>query len=324
MEIKPSIVQNSRKSHLHSDTSRNIGSVLSPYTYDYGKSSVKLVEMERETTSTQHMLNAQKSNYGNHMPYYDNAKNTMKQTTIGLTDTSRNILPTVVNGQSNTGLTTWSPKDTQKQTTIFNNYSRPINKKDGMAYIVANFNAKTTNKETTIQNNYINHANDINKDHMVYSTFQDPQKIRYQIHAEDYKGHGSRYINETEIRNQYYNANISDTKEQFISKNDSQVHRGTNSSLGKINAGYIGDIKSTDNLLFKERPNYRIATNIGNISNNIPSISQIGEQTEQRIDYSQIDRFNNNTLLHHNRFDSDVITQQLAQNPFYNIKRKLN
>jgi hypothetical protein len=328
-EIKPSIVQSAKRTQLPSDNSRNIGSLnTTSYIYDYGRSAVKLTELERNTTSQQHILNINKSCIGSQLTPFDDARVTVKQTVVGLTDTNRNYRPWVISGADNTGLTNWDPKSTQKESTIYNNYIRPITKNDGMGYAVANYDARATIKQTTLNENHLNQASGYNKNQMDYSSSQDPQKIRYAVHAENYKGPSVYFKSDSENRDQYFNADISIDKEQLIYKAPGQEFRGTNSHIGKIHAGnaLIGDIKSTDNMLFKERFNNQSQRNIGNINNIIPNSIQIGTSTKTSLHnlYSQMDVFNSDDpTTQHNRFNSDLITQQLSQNPWYNIKKNV-
>lgn len=324
--LKPSVIQNARRTQLRSDNSRNIGS-LTNHVNDYGRSSVKLTELERNSTSQQHILNIQQSGVGGPMEYFDNAKVTVKETVVGLSDTNLNYRPIVISGADNTGLTSWDPKSTQKESTIYNNYTRPASKNDGMGYAVANYDARATIKQTTLNENYLNQASGYNKEQMNYTAFQDPQKIRYAVHAENYMG-SSAFTNENENRDQYFNANITIDKEQLVYKAPGQEFRGTNSHMGKIAAGegLIGEIKSNDNLLFKEQQNYRHADNVGNINSILPSIELLGTSTKTSLHnlYSQIDTFNSqNPSAQNNRFNSDLITQQLSQNPWYNLKRNV-
>ena len=257
-EIKPSIIQSAKRTQLPSDNSRNIGSLnTTSYIYDYGRSAVKLTELERNTTSQQHILNINKSGIGSQLTPFDDARVTVKQTVVGLTDTNRNYRPGVI--YYNTGLTNWDPKSTQKESTIYNNYTRPITKNGGMGYVVTNYDARATIKQTTLNENHLNQVSGYNKNQMDYSSSQDPQKIRYAVHAENYKGPSVYFKSDSENRDQYFNAGISIDKEQLIYKAPGQEFRGTNSHIGKIHAGngLIGEIKSNDNLLFKEQQNYR-------------------------------------------------------------------
>lgn len=313
----PSLVQKSTRHNLTNDVVRNVGSLLTPYSYDYGRSGINLTEMERESTSTQHVLNINQSAFGTQMAYNDSAKNTMKQTTIELTDNLRNYAPFVINGEANTGLTDWMPKNTQKESTVTNDYTRPITQNDGMGYVIANPEAKTTHKESTLNINHFNNVHGANKESMVYSTYQDPQKVRYATHLTDYNGPGNYAVNMYENRSKYDNAEICDKKEKTL-KDDRP--NGRNAAIGKIHAGQnlIGEIKCTDNLLFKEREHNRGFDNISNINNVIPSITQFGTITKC---YDNTHDLFNITNSEYNRFNGDIITEQLKNNPYYNLKR---
>lgn len=324
-EVNPSIVQNAKRTQLPSDSNRNMGSLnISSNVYDYGRSSVKLTELERNTSSQQHVLNIQQSGVGSQMSYFDDAKITVKETIVGLSDTNRNYTPFVINGSNNTGFTSWNPKNTQKESTIHNNYTRPITKNDGMGYVVANYDAKSTIKQTTLNKNHLNQASYYISNPEDYAGSKDPQKVRYAVHAEDYKGPSVYYTNDHENRDQFFNANISIDKEQLVHKDPGQEFRGANSNIGKIHAGdgLIGEIKSNDNMLFKERVNNQSQRNVGNINSILPSSELLGTTTQFGFSNSQIDVFNSQkTNSANNRFNSDLITQQLSQNPWYNLKR---
>lgn len=314
-----SIAQSPKRMQLPSDTSRNIISNLNKKQFDYGRSSINSVELERDTTSQQHSLNVNKSTAGTPMSYSDLARKTMKQTTVqrNTNDTSRNM-NTSTKLDSHTGMTTWDPKTTQKETLLFEHKGQ-INKKDGMGYVVANYDAQTTNKETTLNTDYIPQANSNNKSSTVQSTFKNPQKVRYAVHAEDYKGSGGFYTSQAENREQFKNANISNTKEQSIIIKDEETYRGTNSSMGKIQNNSIGTVKIKDNMLLKEQDNTHVQ-NKDNISNIIPNQELLGANTKQSNQLSQYDNFNENNKERGNRFNAIDIQNQLKNNPLYNLK----
>ena len=324
--MQPSIAQKAKKIQLANDTTRNINSNLNPNVYDYGRSATTAYPMERETTSRFHTINVNRSGLGNQVAYRDVARNTLKETTVGLTSTSRNVVPFVLSGDSNTGMTNWDPKSNQKESLVNHKYQGQANKKDGMGYVVANYDAQTTIKETSLNTDYIGNASDtFRNDSMVYSTFQNPQKIRYAVHAENYNGPSVYFSGQPENRQKYDNADISINKEQTIIIEPEQIYRARNSSLGVLPVGenLVGEIKSNDNLLFKERPNY-INGYIGNINNNVSSLAQFGDNTTIGFYHqnSQKDVFSNvNPMTEHNRFISDIIDNQLSTNPWYNIKR---
>lgn len=310
-----SLLQESKRNqfNVRSNTKRNLTGSSS--TNDYGKESMNPPSVERESTSKFHTLNVNQSAKGNILTLQDNAKNTIKETTVELVDSGRNILSTVFNADSNTGLTQWDPKTTNKQTLMYETKGQ-ANKKDGMGYVVANYDAKVTNKQTT-HSEYSGTANSINKDNMIYSTYKNPIKVRNAVHINDYKGTGIIPVSDAENRDKYYNANISIIKESTLK---GERPSGTNSSLGKISSGegLVGTIKSNDNLLLKEKVNTR-QENINNINNNIPTTNQLGVSTNQKK-HTQNDLFSSNINDRNNRYNGDLITKQLSQNPYYNLK----
>lgn len=313
-----SLLQDTKRNQLTSDTMRNANSVNSPYVYDYGKSSVNHPELERDTTSKFHSLNVNQSRSGNIIGHQDNARNTLKETTVELVEPYRNVKSGVIKIDSNTGITSWKPKITGKETLIFEHKGQ-ANKKDGMGYTVSNYDAKTTHKESTLNIDYNGHASGVNKDSMVYSTYDDPIKVRNALHTENYQGPGINTIADAENREKYYNAEISVIKEKAL---QGERTRGTNSAFGKLASGHnlVGDIKTNDNLLLKESTNTRVE-NTSNISNNIPNV--IGDLTQQNFhnQTSQKDTFSSDVSAKNNRFNADLISSQLNQNPFYNLKK---
>ena len=150
----------------------------------------------------------------------------------------------------------------------------------------------------------------------------DPIKVRNAVHAKDYQGGGSRQITQNaENRDKYLNAEITERKEKTL---EGEHPRGKNSSLSNISVGKgsYGDITSRENTIFKELEN-KHTQNINNISNSIPSITQFGLNTQNfHGQDSQVDVFNTNTSTELNRFNSDLISEQLSKNPFYNLKNQ--
>jgi hypothetical protein len=309
-----SLLQSSKRNQLDSGGVRNANSLNSPYTHDYGKSSMNPPTLERESTSQFHTININQSAKGSVLAKQDHAKNTLKETLVGLSDTKRNIKSNV-NVDSNTGLTSHLPKTTHKETALYEHKGQ-ANKKDGMGYVVTNYDAKTTNKETT-HTDYSGHASGSNKNSTVYSTYDDPIKMRNGIHVKDYMGPSITSVGDAENRDKYYNAEISIFKENALL---GERPSGSNSALGK-NASdhtFVGEIKSNDNLLLKERYNVR-AENINNICNNIPTTNILGSFTKQGFEENEI--FSTDKNNRNNRFNADLINEQLSNNPFYNLKR---
>jgi len=301
-----SLFQNPRRNQLDSDTQRNLGSKI-PGVNDYGKKSINLLELERDTTNDQHTLNINKSSSGQRIGIQDDLKETIKETLLEKQDNSGNIK---TNLKGDSGMTDYTFKTTNKETLVEKNgkYNGHANKKDGMGYNVVNAFAKTTNKEITSDYSYSGHANDANKNSMVYSTFENPEKVRNAVHVENYKGSGNHHTSAAENRIRYKNAEISELKEKLL---QGQRPNGRTSSLGVVanSKASLGQIKVTDNMLLKEKSKKRIE-NL-NFTNNIPSKNLLGQQQE---------KYNKHSETQNNRINSNDVSMQLSSNPFFNLK----
>lgn len=300
-----SIFQNPKSNQLLTDTNRNLSSVTSNNVNDYGKKSINLPELERETTSTLHSLNANKSSVGHQSRIQDNMKGTVKETLLGKHDNSGNIRSNMRTKSGDTGITNYKGKITNKETLIDNTYNGHVNKKDGMGYNVVNVSAKTTNKELTSDNSYSGHVNDINKNGMVYSTFDNPEKVRNALHTTNYKGPANTNTSAAENRVKYNNAETTDTKETLLYNKPG----GRNSSLGVITNGSLGKQKLTANMLLKERAKTRVE-NV-NLTPVIPTKTILGKQQDVLNNYSEVEN---------SRINSSDISKQLSKNPFFNLK----
>jgi hypothetical protein len=300
-----SVFQTPKRNQLESDTKRNIGSQI-PGVNDYGKDSYNLPELERDTTKEYQSLNVNKSSSGQRIALQDQARSTIKETVVGKSDNSGNIRR-FINKNDNTGMTNYDLKTTNKETLIYTNYKGQANKKDQVGYNVAKYTAKTTNKEITSDNSYSGGANASNKTNMVRSTFENPEKVRNAVHVENYRGSGKSHTSNAENRTQYQNAEITEKKEKLLK---GARPSGRKSTLGSISGGVgsLGDIKSTPNMLLKERSKDRVE-NI-NFLNVIPSKEVIGSQEAIYHKYGEVE----NT-----RIDGGLIKSQLSQNPFYNL-----
>jgi hypothetical protein len=277
-----SMFQEPIRQQLKSDTQRNVKSLLNENTFDYSKKSYKARELERDTTNHNPVSNVNKSNSGQQVYNQDNAKRTIKETTL-YKDNSGNIM-TIKKGNNTTEIgTDYVFKPTNKETLVENRYKAHASKEDGMGYSVATYRAKTTHGETVSKNKYAGHANDVNK--------------------------------MAENRNRYDNAEIIDTKEKLIS---GERPSATNSSLNKIHLGAI-NVSTRENVELKGESNKHMQ-NLNNISNQIPSIKQLGENTQKfKGRNSEIDKFSTNVEQQKNRFDADLVKQQLHSNPYYNL-----
>lgn len=301
-----SFFQPTKRTQLASDTQRNLGSRTTGVN-DYGKDSINLPELERDTTKDSQTLNINNGSRGHKVTLQDELKGTIKETLLGKHDNSGNI-KTRLKGEA--GITDYTFKTTNKEILAESNkdYKGQANKKDGMGYNVVNAYAKTTNKELTSDYEYSGHANDTNKNSMVYSTFENPEKVRNAVHIENYKGAGSHHTSASENRVMYNNAEISETKEKSLG---GQRPNGRKSTLGTIavNSDNLGEIKITDNMLLKERSKTRVE-NV-NFTGVIPTKSIIGQQQEI---------FNNYSEVENNRLNPHDVSTQLHNNPFYNLK----
>lgn len=300
-----SMFQAPKRTQLRSDTERNMGSQI-PSVNDYGKGSYNLPELERDTTKEYQSLNVNKSGAGQRMSLQDEAKATIKETLVGKSDNSGNIRR-FVNKDVNTGMTDYSLKTTNKETLIYKDYHGQANKKDQVGYNIAKYTAKTTNKELTSDTPYSGGANSSNKNNMIRSTYENPEKVRHAVHAENYRGAGKRHTSNAENRTQYHNAEISEKKEVLLK---GARPSGRKSTLGSIagGVGSVGAIKSTPNMLLKERSKDR-TENI-NFQNVIPSTEVIGSQQPIFHKYGEIEN---------NRLEPNLIKNQLKNNPFYNL-----
>lgn len=302
-----SIVQKSKRNQFNSDFQRNIGSQINAVD-DYGKKSINLPELERESTNAAHTLNIHKGSSGHKIAIQNDVKNTIKETLLGKHDNTGNIRTNVINKNKNTDITDYNSKTTQKETLIHNKYKGQANKKDGMGYTVVNPTAKTTNKEITSDIPYSGHVNDKNKNNMIYSTFENPEKVRNAVHIENYKGSGKYSTSAAENRKQFDNAEITDRKETLL---QGQRPNGRKSTLGSISNNSLGETKLTANMLLKEKEKTR-KENV-NIGTNSVILSKglIGQQRQV---------YNNHSELENDRLNTNDISLQLSSNPFYNLR----
>ena len=151
-ELTDAIFQEPKRHNFENDYLRNAnGSIVNTQnTSDYGRTSIKNYESERETTGEiSHLLNAKNPNAGMKIKPRDDAKTTIKETTMYV-DSFGNV-KTVYNRGANSayiaGISDFTAKETQKETLVNSTYEGQLHKPDGMAYIVNKYEAKTTGKE---------------------------------------------------------------------------------------------------------------------------------------------------------------------------------
>ena len=138
----------------------------------------------------------------------------------------------------------------------------------------------------------------------IYSTFENPEKIRNAIHT-DYQGAAS-FATEKMSRDNYSNAEIRETKE-VVSQRDRSSGPQKFQTRGGRDA--VGDIKTHENMLLKEREEDRENINL-NIPQAIPSKEIIGIKTQFRYDNDIED-----TIVM-DRLQPDLVINQHNKNPY--------
>jgi len=216
---------------------------------DYGKDSFVGYETQRATTGQQmHVTNAKSSTGGFRVLPSDQARETLKQTTLSF-DNSGNVKTKFDKGAAgayDAGITDIKAKTTSKETTIVNNYKGIANKGEG-SYI-NKYEAKTTGKEMMLQ---------------------------------EYSG-TAHMPNEAKSRQNYQNAEIRSNKQELVSG-----ERASGPQKFQIGSGkdILGETKRTQNALLKEQSNSRVQTQFN--SPVVPSSVFIGNTTRQRDTRSQ-------------------------------------
>jgi hypothetical protein len=303
----------SKRQQLSNDSVRNI-SHTTANNGDYGKNNISLRELERNSTNVQHNLNANKADSGHIIGLQDNIKNTIKETTLH--QKSGNI-QSILKGSDadayNDNISGIDLRSTQKELNLFEHKGQ-ANKKDQMGYNIANYNAKTTNKETTSNNEYNGHAADINKNSTVYSTYDNPEKVRNPIMAIDYKGNAGYEVGQAENRNKYSNAQVNEKSTILVSNErpSGQNHQNYNGGVE-----VLGDVYTKPNKFLSEEA-YTYNPNISNISNIIPNKEKIGVTESNGRGGNLYGELENKR---ESREFASLINNQLKDNPFYNLKR---
>lgn len=151
-ELTDALFQEPKRHNFENDYLRNANGVIvnTQNTSDYGRASIKNYESERATTGEiSHLLNAKNPNAGMKIKPRDDAKTTIKETTMYV-DNFGNV-KTVYNRGANSayvaGISDFTAKETQKETLVNSTYEGQLHKPDGMAYVINKYEAKTTGKE---------------------------------------------------------------------------------------------------------------------------------------------------------------------------------
>jgi hypothetical protein len=254
--------QEPKRLNFENDYNRNMaGTIVQNHSeHDYGKSALNIPESERASTGIQtHLLNANDKTKGVRLKLQDNAKTTLKQTTIK-TDNYGNVsnsgLNFGANAPYNLGISQVDAKTTHKETIVDNKYKGQVHKNNGMGYIVNKYDAKTTGKEIVTES------------------------------SKDYISN-PKFANQSESRENFKNAVIRDDKQDLLMGERARGPQKFQISSGKDSQG---EIKLTENMLLKEKEDRR--TKLQNEYKFIPSKEQIGMVVRYRDDNEDIDTIN--------------------------------
>ena len=301
------LVKPSTRQHLPNDYTRNIKNATTTNNGDYGRNSINLPELERNTTNTSHTVNINREGQQGQIGILDDIKNTTKETlldgdTSGHINTNFKQSGTVL---ADIGVSDYDFKTTQKEMMVDQNYIGQPMKKDQTGYIVNKYNAKTTHKET-VNDNYYQGTSKGKNNSTIYSTYQNPEKVRNAVHIE-YQG-PSQGLNQEENRNQYENF-ISHTNQENLISNERPNGPQSFNMSGGINV--LGETTT--------RPNkdalYTHIDNVQNTSSNIPTKVEMGSVT-----HKSHNRYGENENNRETREFTNLIENQLKDNPFYNLR----
>lgn len=302
--------QNPKRNNFENDFTRNAdGTILKSQSgHDYGRSALSIPESERATTGDKtHLMNANVSSMGIKIRGNDDAKTTLKQTTMK-TDNTGNFASSFNFGSNmpyNTGMSNIVAKETHKETLVDNKYKGQANRDRGMGYVVNKHEAQITGKQiiTESSKDYVSNAGKIVKNQIVRGTFENPEKVRNAIHPE-YKGN-AKYNTESESRDRFDNVVIRDDKQELLMGERPSGPQNFQTSSGKDS---FGDLKLTDNMLLKEQADSR--SKMINDFKQIPSKDKIGVESRVRFDDEAQD-----TVIA-DRFQPELLLSQLDKNPY--------
>ena len=304
------------RQQLKNDHVRNLNQSNLANNSDYGKNSFNLPELERNTTNTMHTININKQGTKNQVGLLDDIKRTTKETTL-IQDNSGNINSIIKKSDNTNGISDYNFKTTQKEMLVDKNYIGQPSKNDQTGYNVSKYDAKTTNKEMTSDIHYQGSkgTTDGKSNSMVYSTYDNPEKVRNAVHPKNYRGNATTQgFTENENRQQYINAEVNLNQEKLISNERPNGPQAFNIS-GGINT--VGDLNYRPNTLVKGKESVYIR-NKDNISSNIPNAIEIGKMSQR-----DNKNFSEQSNTRENNDFKNIITNQLADNPFYNLKTKI-
>ena len=313
--ISKSLVQDPKRQSFKTDFIRNYNTnERKDANYDYGKTTYTPYITERALNgeTNQFDLNVNKQNKGQKIYLQDNAKSTIKETTL-LSDNSGHLKSFDKGSISaiDTGLQQWDAKATNKQALINNKYIGGMKKDEGMGYSVAKYIAKTTEKEIISANsNYTgNSSADAIKNATIYSTYSDPIKTR-NVTSVHYTGSSAPVSRQDSAsRHNYTNAEISDRQEQLLTN-----ERPSGPNVFQISSGSDsqGKFKYTDKMKLKEEVSYRKLQDVNEFIN--PKLPQLTTPI-QNIGLTE-NKKEASSESENTRLEPILIRNQLKNNPF--------
>jgi hypothetical protein len=313
--ISKSLVQDPKRQSFKTDFIRNYNTnERKDANYDYGKTTYTPYITERSLNgeTNQFDLNVNKQNKGQKVYLQDDAKSTIKQTTL-LSDNSGHLKSFDKGSISaiDAGLQHWDAKATNKQALINNKYIGGMKKDEGMGYSVAKYIAKTTGKEIISANsNYTgNSSADAIKNTTIYSTYSDPIKTR-NVTSVHYTGSSAPVSRQDSAsRHNYTNAEISDRQEQLLTN-----ERPSGPNVFQISSGSDsqGQFKYTDKMKLKEEVSYRKLQDINEFINpKLPHLTTPVQNIGRTENKKEASSESENT-----RLEPFLIRNQLKNNPF--------
>ena len=256
-----SYFQDPKRHNFENDYLRNMsGTTLKTHSdSDYGKSGFNIPESERASTSERtHLLNATIKTGGVKLRLQDNAKTTLKESTIKTDNIGNvnNVITVSSNSPYYVGMSSVTAKTTNKETFVDNKYKGLAHKNSGMGYVVNKYDAKTTGKEilTDLGKNYISNP---------------------------------KFTSESESRDRFNNTVIRDAKQESLMGSRASGPQNFQVSSGKTS---YGDIKLTGNMLMKEQENVRDKTTHNYVI--ATGKDQIGMIVKYRDDNEKVDKIN--------------------------------
>ena len=255
-DILETIYKDDHRNTLNYSNDRNLYAKELNFVDDYGRENFDVNETERETTGqTRYILNANKASLGNDIRYCDDAKGTVKQTTI------KNNHNGFLNSEFDRnetdafdlGINRIQVPVTQKQTALNKNYIGTRFRNEGKGYANAKYHAQATVKQTTLHSNNGNLQTE-HKATSLYDAYKNVQNLRNPATLKDYRGGVTSSFNKPSSRTEFMNMNLNDRKEVLSSNSRPNGPQIFQADAGK---SYVGDISLRDTKMLSEETDNR-------------------------------------------------------------------